>query len=501
MARMRAIRSGFALPDYVRAISTTYFDLRLLRVRVSELRPESREPDSLRTIEEALTPLALDNLASIFRLPEGDYLLTFRKDVTDRVRTVLVGLRFLIPDDPLTEHLGAAAGQDNPLLTWHDLSERFEDLRDLASGYERIAAARAEAAARRDGTRAGQATVDAARALAEAEEAEHDGDETAAPGATGDGAGADGAGVPTDAARASGVPEPLEWRPLSPEAASRSASGPGTTWMAQPWGGVRGVRAGRQPIDAEVLDRLENGLAQADLSNHVRWQRVCAIVGDAPPRPVFTEIYVSIPELRETIAPRIDLTVNRWLFQHFTETLDRRVLSYLNREGVRTSKDGFSINLNVQTILSETFLRFEQVLAAGTHGTVVLELRLEDVFADLDAYVFARDYVRQRGYRLCIDALDADTLMLVDRARLGADLVKLFWAQDLPARMSTGEGAALAQRLRAGEGSRTVLARCDSPQAVTLGQDLGITMFQGRHVDDLQDIIDTAVPMPRRPRR
>lgn len=499
MARMRAVRSGFALPDYVREIGTTYYDLRMLRVRVSELRPDSRDPENLRAIEDALTPLALDSLASIFRLPEGDYLLIFRKTVTDQVRTVLVGLRFLISDDPLTEHFGAAVGQNNPLLTWQDLNERFDDLRELALGYERLAAARAEATARRDGTRAGQAKGDAARALAEAEEAAADDDEVAAP----DGANGETTTAERPGARDAGVPAPLEWRPLSPKAGEPPAPVAGATWMARPWGGARSERGGRQPIDAEVLDRLENGLAQADLSNHVRWQRVCAIVGDAPPRPVFTEIYVSIPELRETIAPRIDLAANRWLFQHFTETLDRRVLSYLNREGMRTSKDGFSINLNVQTILSDTFLRFEQVLAAGTHGTVVLELRLEDVFADLDAYVFARDYVRQRGYRLCIDALDADTLMLVDRARLGADLVKLFWAPDLPARMSTDEGTALARRLRSGEGSRAVLARCDSPQAVTLGQDLGITMFQGRHVDDLQDIIDPGVPAPapRKPRR
>ncbi|MBB4265237.1 EAL domain-containing protein [Roseospira visakhapatnamensis] len=498
MARMRAIRSGFALPDYVREIGGDYYDLRSLRVRVSDLRPENRAPDSLRAIEEALTPLALDGLARLFRLPEGDYLLIFRKEVTDRVRAVLVGLRFLISDDPLSEHLGAPAGQDTPLLIWRDLGESFEALRALASEYERIAAKRAEAAARRDGTRAGQATGDAARALAEAEEADHD-DKTAAAGAGVPGVRpplAEGAVRPdTD------VPAAMVWRPIGPRTDQPPSPDPAALWTAQPWAGPRGSWGGRRPIDAEVLDRLENGLAQADLSNHVRWQRVCAIVGTAPPRPVFTEIYVSIPELRETIAPRIDLTANRWLFQHFTETLDRRVLAYLNREGVRTSKDGFSVNLNVQTILSDTFLRFEQVLAAGTHGTVVLELRVEDVFSDLDAYVFARDYVRQRGYRLCIDALDPETLGLLDRARLGADLVKLFWTRDLPARMITDDGLALARRLRAGEGSRTVLAHCDSAEAVTLGQDLGITLFQGRSVDDLQGIIDDSVPMPRGPRR
>jgi len=504
---MRAIRSGFALPEYVREISASYFDLRALRIRVSDLRPENRDPDGIRAIEDALTPLALERQARIFRLPEGDYLIVFQEDDTDWVRTVLVGLRFLIPDDPLTEHFADLAGGDTVLLKWQDLKEDFDDLRLLANRYERTAAARAEATAQREGSRAGQAKGDAAKVLAEAEEAAHDGGGGAADGAAG--APVTAAGGPSSVGNATvwgdpGVLPLPEWRPLSPDVVPPPTM-PGTNWIAQPWGGAAGAatgpRAGRRPVDADILDRLENGLAQADLSNHVRWQQVCTIVGSAPPRPVFTEIYVSIPELRETIAPRVDLTANRWLFQHFTETLDRRVLSYLNREGVSTSKEGFSVNLNVQTILSDTFLRFEQVLAAGTHGTVVLELRLEDVFADLDAYVFARDYVRQRGYRLCIDALDSKTLMLVDRVRLGADLVKLFWSPDLPSRMITREGIALAQRLRDGEGSRTILARCESDQAITLGQELGITMFQGRHVDDLLQIIDATPPAPRKPKR
>jgi len=494
MARFRAIRSGYALPEYVREISARYFDLRMLRVRVSELRPENRDKDSLWAIEEALSPLSLEGLARIFRLPEGDYLLTFAEAETDRVRAALVGLRFVLPDDPLSPQFGAEAGRDTALLSWRDLKDGFDDLRALADRYETDAIAHAEAAARREGSRSGAAKGDAAKVLAEEEEAAHDAEMPPSAGDGGDPGGREKAASATiDSAR-------MDWHPMAPGPDRSAPANGGESWVARPWSSGR-PGGGRQPIDPDVLDRLENGLEQADLSSHVRWQRVCAIVGSAPPRPVFTEIFVSIPELRETIAPRIDLTSNRWLFQHFTETLDRRVLSYLNREGVRVSRDGLSINLNVQTILSETFLRFEEVVAAGTHGTVVLELRLEDVFADMEAYVFARDYVRQRGYRLCIDALDVESLMLVDRERLGADLVKLFWDPDLPSRMITKEGIALAQRLRAGEGARTVLARCESGQAVTLGQELGIAMFQGRHVDDLLGILDTSVSVPKQPRR
>ena len=39
--------------------------------------------------------------------------------------------------------------------------------------------------------------------------------------------------------------------------------------------------------------------------------------------------------------------------------------------------------------------------------------------------------------------------------------------------------------LRSRKKGRTILARCDSEAAVKVGQQLGITLFQGRYVDAL----------------
>lgn len=241
-------------------------------------------------------------------------------------------------------------------------------------------------------------------------------------------------------------------------------------------------RRGR-PLTPSVLARVETALASADLSSHIRRQAVCALVGKAHPDPVFTEVFVSIGDLREAMIPHVDLASNPWLFQHLTQTLDRRVLAMLTRRDDKTLEDGFSINLNVQTILSEDFLRFDDSLAPGSHGTVVLELRSEDIFADLNAFFFARDFVRQRGYRVCIDGLTWRTLPYVDHQRLGVDLVKLMWAEDLPDALNGKEGALARQAINTGTQGRLILARCDDDRAIRFGQDVGITLFQGRHLD------------------
>lgn len=239
------------------------------------------------------------------------------------------------------------------------------------------------------------------------------------------------------------------------------------------------------PLTPLELGRAEDSLARVDLSSFTRRQPVCAFVDDGKPEIVFTEVFVSIADLRETLMPRTDLTINPWLFQRFTQTLDRRVMAQIARREDRTLvRDGFSINVNVSTILSEEFLSFDDDFAPSTQD-VVLEIRLEDMFADPGSFAFARDFVTERGYRICVDGLTLATFPFADPNRLGVAYAKLNWSQDMAGYGGTQQGQELRQMIRQRKRGRTILARCDSEAAVKIGQQLGITLFQGRYVDAL----------------
>lgn len=234
------------------------------------------------------------------------------------------------------------------------------------------------------------------------------------------------------------------------------------------------------PFTPELLARVENALGQADLANVIRRQAVCALVGKAPPQPVFHELFISIADLRETLMPSVNMNSSPWLFQQLTETLDRRVLSLLNKHDDRTLEGDISINLNVSTILSPEFLVFDDNVKAGKRGTIVLELQKVDIFADLGAYLFARDFAHDRGYRICIDGLTFSQLPFVDRERLGADLIKLIWDPSLGEEKENKTDA-----LRRIGVTRIILCRCDTPSAIEYGHSIGITLFQGRYIETM----------------
>ena len=234
-----------------------------------------------------------------------------------------------------------------------------------------------------------------------------------------------------------------------------------------------------ESLTPRVLGRVEEALQGADLSNMLRRQFVCALIGEAAPQPL---LFISIQDLRETLMPGVNLTRSRWLFQHLTETLDRRVLAMLSKSTDRSITGEISVNLNISTLLSPEFMAFDDAVIASMRGSIVIELQKVDIFSDLNDYMFARDFAKERGYRICIDGLTHETLPFVDREKLGADMVKLIWNSDIIDNVGPKRAKRLIKRAGA---SKVIFCRCDEEAAVEFGQEIGVNMFQGRFIENL----------------
>ena len=238
------------------------------------------------------------------------------------------------------------------------------------------------------------------------------------------------------------------------------------------------------PLTPKILSRIDEALRRADLSNLMRRQAICAVVGGAQPTPVFHELFISIRDLQHTLLPDINVTSNRWLFQHLTEILDRRMLSLLSRTNDTSVSGSVSINLNVSTLLSPEFLTFDSNVKAGQRGTIVLELQKIDIFADLGQFFFARDFCRDRGYRISIDGISHLSLPYINRNKLGLDTIKMMWSpemKDLP----DEKVDEIREAIKVAGDTRVIMCRCDDQSAIDFGHSVNITMFQGRYVEHL----------------
>ncbi len=249
-------------------------------------------------------------------------------------------------------------------------------------------------------------------------------------------------------------------------------------------------------IDELTLNQLGpaiRALAADDLSRMVRTQPVCLMTADKLLVPVFRELYTSIHDLEQATRLALRLSANRWLFQHLTRILDRRMLGLLAGDeaahpavhelrGRLLSLGNFSVNLNVASVLSRQFQAFDAAIANRIRGTVVLELHKVDVFADLGSYMYVRDFARRRGYRICLDGVSYLSLPFIDRAELDVDLMKIYWTDDM-----TDDEARLRKLVRQAGARRVILCRCDTGQAIEFGRGVGISLFQGKQVDDTME--------------
>lgn len=241
------------------------------------------------------------------------------------------------------------------------------------------------------------------------------------------------------------------------------------------------------PLTTQRLANIERDLESADLSRVMRRQPICAAVPNMMVRRVFDEFYISIAHLKQLISGNVDLTSNRWLFKYLTQVLDARMLDMIGRNATRYIDRPISINLNVETLLSDNFTRFDALIKPSMKVSIVIEIQIADVFANMAAFMVAKETVQKLGYRVCLDGLTSLSFTQIDRERLGFDLAKLQWNADLESDLKSRENKQLADAVRGCGPNRIILCRCDSRQAVDYGQALGISLFQGRFLDKIID--------------
>lgn len=233
------------------------------------------------------------------------------------------------------------------------------------------------------------------------------------------------------------------------------------------------------------LAAIEKDLERIDIQKVIRRQPVCAVFPDMNMRRVFDEMYIHIIHLRQILKADVDFLSNRWLFKYLTQLLDAKMLGMISKNITRYVDTPVSLNLNVETLVSNRFSIFDAMIRPSAKVSVVIEVPIIDVFADVHAFHVARREVQKLGYRLCLDGVSMESFFMLDREKLGVDLVKVQWNADIESDLSSKENKGIIKTVSDFGSNRVILCRCDSKEAVQYGQALGISLFQGRYIDSV----------------
>ncbi len=244
----------------------------------------------------------------------------------------------------------------------------------------------------------------------------------------------------------------------------------------------RKERPASQSLDPEGLVEVIKKLRNVELSLAMRSQPICANSSGRDMRPIFTENYISIAHLGKLLGVDYNLLSDRHLFKYITTHLDKFVLETIDRRPNLYLSKPISLNLNVDTLLSSNFAEFSRTIGKAAKS-VILEINISDVFADMNMFNVARETAQAQGYRICLDGMTSVSFTQVDRESLGFDLAKLYWNADMEGDLNTPENRKLAVAVQKCGPNRMILCRCDSYHAIDYGKALGISLFQGRYPD------------------
>ncbi len=231
---------------------------------------------------------------------------------------------------------------------------------------------------------------------------------------------------------------------------------------------------GYHPLDPALLTLLEASLAQADVTRFARRRSIWQLGREAPVL-AWEERTLSVRELADGLVPGHDLTAEPWLFRRLTRTLDRRMLALLASPGELREAGPFAIELNVASLMSSEFLRFDANLPPGLRGNVTLSLPPADVIADPRAFAFASAFVRSLGYRLLLRNATPELLAVLAPAARVFDLLQLPWDEGLAERMAKLGNFANPEQM--------VLTGCTTRHGIAWGRGLGLRHFSGSMAD------------------
>ncbi len=249
----------------------------------------------------------------------------------------------------------------------------------------------------------------------------------------------------------------------------------------------QGVIAGEDGLrslnlsDIQAVRSLHTKIGDKEfVDTYVQGQTIALITEGKPPVPIAREYYVRMDLLRSDALKDVAIHESDPLFPQLTLVLDSLVLGayrLFNPKGAKCA-----VNLTLETVGNAAYQKF--IAAAGTTrlGNVIVEIRLADIVRDLRKYEAAQAAVRSLGGTLAIDIIDPAALGVLNLSGFNANIAKVLW-RDSGAETLARHRSVIKQAQDAG--CIVVLCRVDSELGLRVGREVGITAFQGLHVEDM----------------
>lgn len=241
------------------------------------------------------------------------------------------------------------------------------------------------------------------------------------------------------------------------------------------------------PLCAKFLAAIEGELADIKVVGYIRRQPVCEATGAAAAganpawREIYSEMFISIGELKADYFPNVVLPPQTPLFHEFCRQLDYYSIPHILTEEHCRPGQRIGFNASVQSLQGPLFDFCQKFMHNRPPKSVVVELNYAEMFLYPQVFQKTITSVREAGMAVALDGITLDVVPLINVSLIDVDYYKIIIARPhLPLLRDMSCVSALHRIPR----DRVIICRCDLDQFVTIGQTFGITRYQGRLIQD-----------------
>jgi EAL domain-containing protein (putative c-di-GMP-specific phosphodiesterase class I) len=238
----------------------------------------------------------------------------------------------------------------------------------------------------------------------------------------------------------------------------------------------------RGPMTAWSADQIGKLLEDIDIHRYLRTQPVYERGQDGVWRPLFVELFIGIDDLRLAHFPKMEIAPSEHLFLELCQKIDRRLLTQLSQHSDIIVGHSISLNLSVSSLTGPAFAQFAFTVPRANRGTIICELNGADLWQDFTMTIGVMGSLRKEGFKIAIDGVSPAMLPYVNLGLFEPNYIKINASKDQVASLAQPQTRAALDALPR---EKLIFFRCDNEQAVTLGQELGVSRFQGWLIDDL----------------
>ncbi|WP_156901409.1 hypothetical protein [Nisaea denitrificans] len=240
----------------------------------------------------------------------------------------------------------------------------------------------------------------------------------------------------------------------------------------------------RQPSrdsgELQSFMRLFESLRNADISNLVREQAIWDLTNLHQPTSLASALTVSIDALDDMFGQ--DIRANPWLFEKVIEVVDIRMLDHLVEDRLKADRT-YTVNVNSTVVIESELDEAFADIPMTTRKRIILEVPYVEALherADFDRMV---DDLKHEKFPIALDGVRWTSLPKLEVPPENFAYLKVMWDPHLTPGNETDWAAFSACVAKLGP-ERFILYNCVDGTAIPDLHALGITLFQGRGVEE-----------------